>query len=198
MQICVAGCHTNVGKTYTSAMLCASLGYDYFKIIQAGMPKDCEIIASFAPHSKIYPEGYVLQTPASPHIGKKIEKANYNAKEITIPQSKNLVIETAGGLYSPIDEKYCMIDFISHHHLKTLLVGGYYLGSINHILLSIEALKNRNMQLMGLIMSGEQNKDFDNFISEYAKVKILHLPFFDKSNFETIKKDFKQALDIIF
>lgn len=198
MQICIAGCHTNVGKTHTSAMLCSILGYSYFKIIQAGLPKDSEIIKKFSPNTFIYPEGILLQTPASPHIGMQIEKISYDGLKIPIPTDKKLIIETAGGLYTPLDSKSCMIDFIQHHQLQTILVGNYYLGSINHILLSIEALKNKHIKILGLIINGDIDKDINDFIQNKAGIKCINLPFYNQSNFPTIKKDFQEVLEKLF
>ncbi|WP_104696805.1 MULTISPECIES: dethiobiotin synthase [unclassified Helicobacter] len=194
MQICVAGCHTNVGKTYTSAMLCSVLKYDYFKIIQAGLPKDSEVIKKFSPNTSIYPEGILLQTPASPHIGMKVENISYDGLKISLPPSKNLIIETAGGLYTPIDSKNCMIDFIQEHKLQTILVGSHYLGSINHILLSINALKNKNIKILSLIISGDIDEEMDDFIKKQVDIKIIHLPFYNEANLNEIKNSFKEAL----
>lgn len=87
-----------------------------------------------------------------------------------------------------------MLDFMEKNNLPTLLVGRYYLGSINHILLSIEALRAREIKILGLVISGEGNEDFDSFISSYADIKILHLQTFDQDNFHTVKKDFLSQL----
>lgn len=100
MQICITGCHTNVGKTYVSAMLCSILGFEYFKIIQAGDPKDKDLVTHFSPLCKVS-EGIALRTSASPHIGKRLENAKYNGLFIPLPKSRNLIIEIAGGLYTP-------------------------------------------------------------------------------------------------
>ena len=203
MQICIVGAHTDVGKTHTSAMLCACLKYDYYKIIQAGEPKDSDFIRTFCPQTKVYPEGYVLKTPTSPHLAKKLENAQYNALALTLPKSQNLIIETAGGIFSPIDEKSTMIDFIKHHNLPVILVGRYYIGGINHILLSIKALKTEQISLKALIISGEQNQDFDDFITAYTGITPLHLPFYDQNCFADIQKVFlselkKQQLQKVF
>ncbi len=202
MQICISGCHTDAGKTHLSSILCASLNYDYFKIIQAGEVRDASLVQHYCQIAKskntIYADGIFLKTPASPHIGKKLENKTYNGLDIPLPESKNLIIETAGGLYTPIDEYHTMLDYMKKNNLPTLLTGRYYLGSINHILLSIEALKSKNIQIMGLVISGEENKDFDSFISSYADIKIIHLKTFNSNNFHIAQKDFLlQAKDII-
>lgn len=174
MQIFIAGSHTDVGKTSVSAALCYAFKLDYFKLVQAGVPTDSQKIQTLTPKTKIYPSGITLQTPASPHIGMQVEKISYNGLEIPLPKSDNLLIESAGGLFTPLDTQKCMIDFLSISQLPCLLVGAYYLGGINHILLSIEALRVRKIPILGLIISKEQNKSMDTFIESYAKIKIAH------------------------
>lgn len=169
MQIYASGIHTDVGKTHFSAAFCANFNYDYFKLIQAGTPTDSEFIAKFSPKTKIFKEGIFLQTPASPHLGKIKEKLDYKALDIILPKSENLLIELAGGLFSPMDENYTMIDFVNIFKHPTILVAKYYLGSINHILLSIEALKQRNINLLALVMMGKKDILQDKIIKNYAK-----------------------------
>ena len=220
-QIYVAGIHTDAGKTHFSAAFCKAFGYSYFKLIQAGTPTDTQRVsellklaqgkeckhhsASTTSHknqknnsdtkmaknsqAKIYKEGISLATPTSPHIAKIREKIHYD--KIPLPQDENCLIELAGGLYTPFDEKCCMIDFVRENPAATVLVGRYYLGCINHILLSLQALKQANIKVLCLVMSGKDYKqddlanDFvndnaliDRFISDYALLPIVHLPFF--------------------
>lgn len=186
MQIYISGIHTDVGKTHFSAAFCKSLGYDYFKLIQAGEPKDSDFIAKFSPKTKIFKEGFFLKTPASPHLGKIKEKANYEALKLKIPQSKNLIIELAGGLFSPIDEQYTMIDFMKTFKRPTILVAKYYLGSINHILLSLQTLSVAKIPTIALIMMGEKDELQDRFIKNYTQIPLINLPFFDENNFDEI------------
>ncbi|HDZ4975789.1 TPA: dethiobiotin synthase [Campylobacter jejuni] len=195
MQIFVSGVHTDVGKTHFSAAFCANFNYDYFKLVQAGTPTDSEFIAKFSPKTKIFKEGVFLQTPASPHLGKIKEKLDYKALELNLPKSENLLIELAGGLFSPIDEKYTMIDFMALHKKASILVAKYYLGSINHILLSIEALKQRNIELLTLVMMGKKDILQDNFIKNYTQISIINLDFFDKNNI--LNQNFKEQIQEI-
>ncbi|HDZ5085757.1 TPA: dethiobiotin synthase [Campylobacter jejuni] len=195
MQIYVSGVHTDVGKTHFSAAFCANFNYDYFKLVQAGTPTDSEFIAKFSPKTKIFKEGVFLQTPASPHLGKIKEKLDYKALELNLPKSENLLIELAGGLFSPIDEKYTMIDFMALHKKASILVAKYYLGSINHILLSIEALKQRNIELLALVMMGKKDILQDDFIKNYTQISIINLDFFDKNNI--LNQNFKEQMQEI-
>lgn len=135
--------------------------------------------------AKIHKEGISLATPTSPHIAKIRENIYYD--KIPLPQDENCLIELAGGLYTPFDERCCMIDFMRENPATTVLVGRYYLGCINHILLSLQALKQANIKVLCLVMSGKDSTQddltnesvlIDRFISDYALVPIVHLPFF--------------------
>lgn len=194
MQICITGCHTNVGKTYVSAMLCSILGFEYFKLIQAGEPKDKDLVTHFAPQCKVG-EGISLQMSASPHLGKRLENAKYDGLSTPpLPKSQNLIIEIVGGLYSPLDENSCMIDYISKYSLPCIVVGADYLGGINHLLLSIEALKTRECEILGVVISGESRKEIERFVREYSGVGVVNLANYNKENFERIKANFEIEL----
>lgn len=185
MVLAIAGAHTDIGKSVVSAALCFAFGFGYFKLVQAGKEEDRHIITSLVPKATIYPNGFTLQTPASPHIAKTIENAEYNGLQIPLPEaSQPLLLESAGGLYTPLDSQNCMIDYLALHKLPVLLVGGYYLGAINHILLSIEALKTRGIKLIGLVMSEGKEKSaqadsFDSFIAQYSGIKIARFRHFE-------------------
>ena len=193
MRICITGCHTNVGKTHVSAMLCSILGFEYFKLIQAGVPKDKDLVAHFVPQCKVS-EGISLQMSASPHLGKRLENAKYNGLSIPLPKSQNLIIEIAGGLYSPLDENSCMIDYISKYSLPCIIVGADYLGGINHLLLSIESLKKRYCEILGVVISGESSGEIEKFIREYSGVEVVNLANYNKENFESVRVEFEVEL----
>ena len=184
MQIYISGIHTNIGKTHVSAAFCSSFNYAYFKLIQAGMPKDCDIINSFDSNIEILGEGIFLKTAASPHIAKLQENIEYIGLDIGLPTRNNVVIELAGGLFSPIDEYSCMLDYMRNHKFPTILVGSYYLGAINHIILSIEALKKNNIDIICIVMNGVMDSNIDKFIYDYTGVNIIHLNTFDSNNFK--------------
>ncbi len=195
MQIYIAGIHTDIGKTHVSLAICNKFNYDYFKLIQAGNPKDSDFIKKNSPNTFIFNDGITLQTAASPHIGKVKERLNYNAFNIQLPKSNNLIIELAGGLFSPIDENICMIDYIYKNPLPTILVGKYYIGAINHVLLSIEALKQKNIELLCVVMNGKKDKQIDDFIKKYSNVNILNLEYFNEDNFDKITTTFKKSIE---
>ena len=198
MQIYVCGVHTDAGKTHFCAAFCAAFKYDYFKLIQAGIPTDITFIAKFSPQTKIFKEGVFLQTPASPHIGKRLEKLDYKAFDIKLPQSENALIETAGGLFTPIDERFTMLDYINKCKKPCILVAKYYLGVINHILLSLEALKKREIPLIALVMMGERDESIDEFIKSYTGVRIFHLPFYTTEDFLEKSKNLREQMQKMF
>lgn len=194
MQIYVLGVHTDTGKTHFSAAFCKAFSYDYFKLIQAGMPTDSDFVKTLSPTTHIFESGIFLQTPASPHLAKKLEHLHYKAFDITLPQSKNLLIETAGGLFTPIDETYTMIDYVQRFKRPCFLVAKYYLGVINHILLSLEALKQRQIPILALLLMGEEDILIDEFITSYTGVRIFHLPFFTPQDFEAKSQHLKTQM----
>lgn len=173
MQLFITGTDTNVGKTIISSWLCLHTGYSYFKPIQAGGcdGTDSETVAKLA-NCKIYKEAYSFQLPASPHIAAAAEQRTIDLARITIPPAENLIIEGAGGLMVPLNDNQTMLDFIKMHELPVILVVNPRLGAINHSLLSIEALRSRNIKILGIIFSGDiYPGSYD--IARFGKVEIL-------------------------
>lgn len=196
----VLGTHTNVGKTLVSAALCSGYGFDYVKLIQAGFPQDRDIVASLSPKTHIFPNGITLQTPASPHIGKQLEGIEYEGLKIPLPSVCNLLIESAGGIYTPLDSCFCNIDFVSANNLNAILVGGYYLGGLNHILLSLQALRTRNIALLALVISGEGNEKMDKFLSHYYEVenlKLAHFPLCENDGDGINQQSFSKSAQVL-
>lgn len=196
----VVGTHTNIGKTLVSAALCFGFGFDYFKLIQAGFPQDKDIIATLSPKTRIFPNGITLQTPASPHIGKQLEGVEYEGLQIALPSKENLLIESAGGLYTPLDCAFCNIDFLRANSLPAILVGGYYLGGLNHILLSLHALKARKIPVLALVISGEGEEKMDKFLSQYYEVenlKLAHFPLCEKNGDCIERQSFEKSAQVL-
>lgn len=179
MKCFVSAIGTDSGKTLVSAILCEAFGADYWKPIQAGKPTDSYEVKKLLTNtrSQVYPERYLLKTPASPHAAAKLDRANINITDFDLPETTNdLIIEGAGGLMVPLNEDQLMIDLISYLKLDVILVSNLYLGSINHSLLSIEALKNRRIKLKGIIFNGPSNPDSESVILKYAKTScLLHI-----------------------
>jgi dethiobiotin synthetase len=186
-KLFISGISTDVGKTIASAIITEALEADYWKPIQAGDldHSDSHFIKSNvkSQKSKIFPNAYQFNTPASPHLAAELDGITIDLKNIIEPNTNNhLVIEGAGGVLVPLNSSNFVIDLIQPDY-KVIVVSRHYLGSINHTLLTIEALKNRKINIAGIIFNGNENHAtqlkcigrieeepyFDqNVISEYA------------------------------
>lgn len=189
MKIFVTGISTDVGKTIASAIITQALEADYWKPVQAGDLNDSDShkIQKYISNNKsiLHPNSYALQTPASPHLAAKMDNITIDLKKIIEPKTKNhLVIEGAGGIFVPLNESDCMIDLIQKDY-KVIVVSRHYLGSINHTLLTIEALKNRGINIAGIIFNGNENLPSESIILNKTQLqcigRIEEEPYFDKN-----------------
>lgn len=199
MSVIIAGIHTGIGKTVCSAVICQALGYDYWKPVQAGDLDNSDSIfiqkTVSNPLCVIHPEAYRLSIPASPHYAAEVDGITITKSNINTPVSdNNIVVETAGGIMSPLAYNYLNIDLIEQLSLPVILVSNGYLGSINHTLLSIEVLKQRNLLLKGIVFSGESNPPTENFIRQYSDIPILFsIPALKEVNAASIDNFTKQC-----
>ncbi|MBX2905481.1 MAG: dethiobiotin synthase [Taibaiella sp.] len=189
--IAIAGIHTGIGKTIASAVIAEAIDADYWKPVQAGVEeRDAATVRTLITDggSRVHPEAVVLQMPASPHTAAAAEGLEIDFQKFNRPETdKLLLVETAGGVHSPMGQTTTMADFIAHYHLPTLLVSRNYLGSINHTLMSIEVLRARGINILGLVMNGERNDSSETFIEQYGKVKIVaRVPDFSELNRQLI------------
>ena len=198
----VTGIGTEVGKTIVSAILTETLEADYWKPIQAGDLDNSDsqkVLKLISNKSTVFhPNSFALNTPMSPHAAAEIDRVKITSETIKRPITDNhLVIEGAGGLLVPISEKECIADLI-HFEDRIILVSRHYLGSINHTLLSIEALKSRGLTCYGIIFSGEENKTTESIIAKMSGVKILgridQEPYFDKNVVKEYAEIFREKL----
>lgn len=174
----VTGIGTNVGKTIVSAILTEALQADYWKPIQSGdlHDSDSHKIQQFITNSKtkIHEESYKLQTPASPHLSAALDNIELDINAIQLPPTDNhLIVEGAGGVLVPLSERHLLIDLIAKLELEVVLVSQHYLGSINHTLLSVEALQRRNIPIAGIIFNGERTTSSEQIILHYTNVPCL-------------------------
>ena len=189
MKIFITGISTDVGKTIASAIITEALEADYWKPIQAGdlNDSDSHFIKSNvkSQKSKIFPNAYQFNTPASPHLAAELDGITINLKNIIEPKTDNhLVIEGAGGLFVPLNETDFVLDLIQPDY-KVIVVSRHYLGSINHTLLTIEALKNRGINIAGIIFNGNENLPTETIILNTTQLKCIgrieEEPYFDKN-----------------
>ena len=189
MKLFITGISTDVGKTIASAILLEALQADYWKPIQAGDldNSDSHKIKKYVSNDKtvIHENSYKLNTPASPHFAAERDGITIDIKHIIEPKTDNhFVIEGAGGVYVPLNDTDCVIDLIKEDY-KVVVVSRHYLGSINHTLLTIEALKSRKINIAGIIFSGEENKATESIILNKTGVKCIgrieEEPYFDQN-----------------
>jgi dethiobiotin synthetase len=190
----VTGIGTGIGKTIVSAIITEKLQADYWKPIQSGDLDNSdslkiESLISNA-NSVIHPEGFKLTEPLSPHLSAKIDSVALSIQKLSTPKTDStLIIEGAGGLMVPLNEEELMIDYIKSLNVKVILVSQNYLGSINHTLLSIEALKYRGIELRGIIFNGTANQETERYIEQYSKATVIgHIPLLPTLNKETIRQ----------
>ena len=192
-RLFVTGIGTDVGKTVISAILTQQLQADYWKPIQAGEldNTDSMKVSQWVENSTsvIHPEAYRLTQAMSPHAAAERDDVNIEMDNIIIPKTpRNLIIEGAGGLMAPLNQRDLVIDLISHLQADTVLVSQHYLGSINHTILSIEALRSRNIPITGIIFNGDDNRDTESIIKSVCAVPILgRIPEIDSLNQHSIK-----------
>ena len=173
----VTGIGTEVGKTMISAIVTEALEADYFKPIQAGDLdySDTHKVKAMISNSKskFFENAYALKTPMSPHAAADIDDLEIDLKNIQRPDTENnLVIEGAGGLLVPLNNQDCIIDLIEKTD-KIILVSMHYLGSINHTLLSVEALRSRGFSKIGIIFSGNEHPTTEDIILEKTQLPCI-------------------------
>ena len=202
MKIFVTGIGTDVGKTIASSIITESLQADYWKPIQAGDldNSDSHKIQRYISNDKtvIHPNSYKLNTPASPHLAAEIDNIAIDLAKIIVPETENhLVIEGAGGLFVPLNNHDTIIDLIQPDY-KVIVVSRHYLGSINHTLLTIEALQNREIKVAGIIFSGEENKATESIILSKTGIKFIgrieQEPYFDQNVIKDYADQFRENL----
>ncbi len=173
----ITGIGTDVGKTVASAIVVKALNADYWKPVQAGDLgySDTHKVKAMVNDDKtvFHDNAYALKTPMSPHAAAEIDGQEIDLKNIKTPKSENpLVIEGAGGLLVPLNDKDVIADLIQTDD-KIILVSRHYLGSINHTLLSLEYLKQKGFTRIGLIFSGNEHPTTESIILSKTKAKFI-------------------------
>ena len=192
----ICGTDTDIGKTLISSFFVKGLNSFYWKPIQSGIESqtDSQTVEKLAQVSKekIIKEAYVFTKPLSPHWASEIDKKTINLDTLGIPKVKgSLIIETAGGLMVPITRNFLQIDQIKQWNLPVILVCKSSLGTLNHTLLSIEALKRRNIEIFGLVINGEKHLDNPKTLVEFSGIPLI-------TEFPYIKKIDSKSFDILW
>ena len=173
MSIFITGTGTDVGKTIISAWLCVHTNAEYWKPIQTGS-EDCTdtlAINTFT-NSQTLNEAYLLKASLSPHAAAEMEGEVIDMKKI-IPPHNSLIIEGAGGVLVPINHDHTMVDLIKKLQAPVIVIASSGLGTINHTCLTLEALRNRDIPVLGVIMNGAHNPSNKQAIEYYGKVDVL-------------------------
>jgi len=192
----ICGTDTDIGKTLISSFFVKGLNSFYWKPIQSGIESqtDSQTVEKLAQVSKekIIKEAYVFTKPLSPHWAAEIDQKSINFDKLRLPKVQgSLIIETAGGLMVPITRNFLQIDQIKQWNLPVILVCKSSLGTLNHTLLSIEALKLRNIEILGLVVNGEKHLDNPKTLVDFSGIPLI-------AEFPYIKKMDSNNLDILW
>jgi dethiobiotin synthetase len=166
---------TDCGKTVISSIFCEALAADYWKPVQSGLPADSSMVTELVSNSQtvVHPERFRLTAPVSPHLSAELDNISISLDDFELPASKNLVIEGAGGCLVPLNKKHFVIDIASKFRCDVVLVSSHYLGSINHTLLTWEALLTRGLNVVGIVFNGESNPPTEDIILHHTKLPCL-------------------------
>ena len=194
-RIIICGTDTDVGKTIVSSFLVQGLKGIYWKPIQSGTEEGTDTktvcnLLNLEPNSYL-PERYKFKAPVSPHWAAEQESAFIEPSNLKLPDLDELIIiETAGGLMVPLNRDWLQIDQLKAWGAPIILVARTGLGTLNHTLLSLEALKNRNLDVLGIVLNGPPHKDNPKTLEQFGDTKILaSLPIFDEVNAKVLSQE---------
>ena len=201
-RIIICGTDTDVGKTIVSSFFVQGLKSLYWKPIQSGTEEGtdtqnvCKLL-DLEP-KRYLPERYKFKAPVSPHWAAEKESRFIEPNNLKLPNiDKFIIIETAGGLMVPLNRNWLQIDQIKDWGAPIILVARTGLGTLNHTLLSLEALRNRNINVLGIVLNGAHHNDNPKTIEQFGNTQILaRLPIFKKISATLLSQEWsKQQLD---
>lgn len=200
-RLIVTGTDTGIGKTVFAAALTAALGAHYWKPVQSGLEEttDSETVRHIGgvPRARIVPEAYRLHLPASPHLAAEQDGVEIDPERLSLPAHDPLVVEGAGGLMVPLTRRLLTIDQFARWGLPVVLCARTRLGTINHSLLSIEALKARDIPVKGIVFIGEEMADSQAVIAAFSGTKVLgRMPLLPDLTPERVARAFADAFDL--
>lgn len=183
----VTGTGTDVGKTVAAAVLVAALQADYWKPVQSGLADlpagDAGTVAHLAQlgADRLIPTAYSLQAPLSPDQAARQEGVEIDLRTLTLPaRTRPLVVEGAGGILVPLTKRQTMVHLMARLLLPVVVVAPTGLGTINHTVLTIEGLRNRNLPVAGVILNGPEHPENAEAIARFGAVRILgRIPVLD-------------------
>ena len=199
----VTGTDTGIGKTVVCAMLTLALDGFYWKPIQSGTvggtDRENVIALTALPGSRFFAEQYVLREPLSPHRAAELDGVRIDPSNLDLPvapQDRWLFVEGAGGVMVPISRELLQIELFARWRAPVILVARTALGTINHTLLTLEALKRRAIAVAGIIFVGDSMPDTERTISEMGAVKRLgRLPFLSSLDAASLREAFSSHFE---
>ena len=202
-RIIICGTDTDVGKTIVSSFFVQGLKGIYWKPIQSGTEEGTDTktvcnILNLEPN-RFLPEKYKFKAPVSPHWAAEKEASFIEPSNLKLPDLDELIIiETAGGVMVPLNRNWLQIDQLKAWGAPIILVARSGLGTLNHTLLSLEALKHRNLNVLGIVLNGPPHKDNPKTLEQFGDTKILaNLPIFDEVSAKSLSQEWnKQQLNL--
>ena len=188
LRLVICGTDTDVGKTIVSALFVQGLEATYWKPVQSGTEgggdRQRVIDLLELPEERWQPEAYAFQAPVSPHWAAEPERRCIDPEQLQLPAiDQPLVVETAGGLMVPLTRHWLQIQQLQRWQLPVVLVARSELGTLNHTLLSLEALRSRHIPILGLVINGPSHADNPRTLNELGDVPLLcELPPLEQLN----------------
>jgi len=203
-RIIITGTDTGIGKTIFASGLVGALGATYWKPVQAGLDadgrSDSDTVAALSgiPGDRILPEAYRLATPCSPHRAAELDGITIDPDKLSLPNDiMPLVVEGAGGVLAPLTRSIVYADVFARWSVPVVLIASTRLGTINHSLLSIEALSRRGVPILGIAFSGATDEDSEFTIAKMGKIKRLgRMPLVDPLTREGLAEAFAANFDM--
>ena len=202
LRFVISGTDTGIGKTVFAAALTHALQAHYWKPVQSGLEEetDSETVERLGgvPRSRILPEAYRLKTPASPHLSARLDTITIDPALLQPPQIDGaLVIEGAGGLLVPLTDTVLFADIFARWQIPLILCARTALGTINHTLLSLEALRHRAIPVQGVVFIGDANRENERVIIDIGAVRPLgRLPRLPEITTEVLHQAFAQHFNL--
>ncbi|AUQ53598.1 dethiobiotin synthase [Phaeobacter inhibens] len=195
----VTGTDTGIGKTIFSAGLVQALDATYWKPVQSGLEEetDSQIVARLLGRPAL-PEGYLLQLPASPHLSAEAEGVEIDPDTLDLPEADGvLVVEGAGGLMVPLNRKVLYLDLFARWRAPVILCARTQLGTINHTLLSLKALRDAGCLVVGVAFIGEAEPEVEDTICQFGKVAHLgRLPVLRELTSDALAVAFQASINV--
>lgn len=192
----VTGTDTDVGKSVISALLTAGLDATYWKPVQAGLDEETDTeFVHRTTGKKFIPERYRLKTPMSPHGAADIDGVEINLSDFQLPSfdTEHLIVEGAGGLIVPLNWQDTVLDLIEQFEIPVVLVARSGLGTLNHTLLSLQALNERGIEVFGIVLNGPLHQSNKETLEHFGKVPVWEVEMLDEIDTDSLSSAFERT-----